>query len=452
MSNRTLNPLAYILTGWSFVVSTFTVGEPAGTFLRRFVYTAFPTQIPDLQTLIQMFYRGLIDYETLKKYAIENGFSEDWLHKFLEQQVSPLPLETVIKAYWRKIITWDKLLEEAHKQNLRAQEIELLEKASRYFPSPADLVRFAVREVYTPEIVEKYGQLQDLPPKFLEEAKKAGLPEEQAKLYWSAHWELPSPQMGYEFLHRLAPDYPEKYWEAYRRMGLEKEKIVFSLDDMRTLLRTLDVMPYWRDRIIAISYRPFNRVDIRRMYRIGVMTEEDVYWAYRELGYDDRKARMMVEFTRKEYGEEEISLSSSEILSLFREFLISENEARNYLSEIGEDERAIDLLISREKLKREKAILNKKINNLVELYRLGEIDISRLEAELLALNLPSEKVQQVIDEAQIERYKKLKMPSLRDLQNWLKLEIINEEEFRARLKNMGYRDEDIDNYTAEILR
>jgi len=452
MSGRTLNPLAYILTGWSFVVSTFTLGEPAGTFLRRVVYSAFPAQIPDISTLISMFYRGLIDYETLKKYVIENGYSEYWLHKFLEQQVPPIPIDVAIRAYWRKIITWDKLIEEAHKHNFRPQEIELLEKASRYFPSPADLVRFAVREVYTPEIVEKYGQLQDLPEKFLEEAEKAGLPKDIAKLYWAAHWELPSAQMGFEFLHRLAPDFPEKHWEAYEKMGLKKENIVFSLDDMRTLLRTLDVMPYWRDKIIAISYSPFNRVDIRRMYRIGVMTEEDVYWAYRELGYDDRKAKMMVQFTRLEYGKEEISLSSSEILGMFREYLITEEEARRYLIEIGEDKRAIDLLITREKLRREKSVLDKKIKNLIELYRLGEIDLDKLESELCALDLPAQKVEQVIEEAKIERYKKVKLPSLKDLQKWLSLGLIDEQEFRKRLKLLGYRDEDIDNYTAEVLK
>ena len=84
---------------------------------------------------------------------------------------------------------------------------------------------------------------------------KAGLPEEQARNYWAAHWELPSAQMGYAM---------------FQRRIIDHETLVM-------LLKSLDIMPFWRDKLIEMSYNPLTRVDVRRMYGLGVLSEEEVY-------------------------------------------------------------------------------------------------------------------------------------------------------------------------------
>src|SRR6185369_10314987 len=51
-------------------------------------------------------------------------------------------------------------------------------------PSIQDLITFAVKEVYSPETYTKFGQYQDFPKDFNEQAKLLGLSEDYAKQYW----------------------------------------------------------------------------------------------------------------------------------------------------------------------------------------------------------------------------------------------------------------------------
>jgi hypothetical protein len=135
----------------------------------------------------------------------------------------------------------------------------------------------AVREAFTPAIAARFGQYEDLPPDFVEWVGKKGLSKEWASRYWAAHWSLPSPQQGFEMLHRG----------------------VIGIDDVNMLMRALDIMPFWRDKLIQIAYRPLSRVDVRRMFALGVLNVSGVRRAYTDIGYNDYNADLMTQFTIK---------------------------------------------------------------------------------------------------------------------------------------------------------
>ncbi|GAI22279.1 unnamed protein product, partial [marine sediment metagenome] len=100
-------------------------------------------------------------------------------------------------------------------------------------PPVADIITMAVREAFSPAIAERFGQYEDFPPDFERYASMKGLTPEWSKRYWAAHWSLPSPQQGFEMLHR----------------GIINE------DELRMLMRALDIMPFWRDKLMQMSYR-----------------------------------------------------------------------------------------------------------------------------------------------------------------------------------------------------
>ncbi|GAH07016.1 unnamed protein product, partial [marine sediment metagenome] len=71
-------------------------------------------------------------------------------------------------------------------------------------------------------------------PKPLETwAAKKGLSKEWSQRYWAAHWSLPSASQGFEMLHRG----------------------IINQSDLNMLLRALDVMPFWREKLTGIAYR-----------------------------------------------------------------------------------------------------------------------------------------------------------------------------------------------------
>lgn len=198
-----------------------------------------------------------------------------------------------------------------------ATEAEDFYIASFAYPGISDIVRMAVREAYTPEIAALFGQYQDIPPAFITEAAKVGITEEIARQYWAAHWDLPSVMQGFEMLHR----------------GIILEP------DLKLLLRARDVMPYWRDKLIQLSFNPFTRVDIRRMHKLGILTREKVKLSYQDIGYNPEKAEALTEFTIKlntdVETEKEKELLKSDMLAAYRARLYTAEQAVAALVELG---------------------------------------------------------------------------------------------------------------------
>jgi len=97
---------------------------------------------------------------------------------------------------------------------------------ARRIPPISDMIRFAVREVYSPDVRARFGQDDDYPEAFTAKAALHGLSEEDAKAYWAAHWELPSTEQGFRMFHRSLIDKPT----------------------LELLLRAKDIMPFWRDK------------------------------------------------------------------------------------------------------------------------------------------------------------------------------------------------------------
>ncbi|GAH54249.1 unnamed protein product, partial [marine sediment metagenome] len=94
-------------------------------------------------------------------------------------------------------------------------------------PPVADIITMAVREAFTPDIAKRFGQYEDYPPDFEHWTLRKGLSKEWSMRYWAAHWSLPSAQQGFEMLHRGA----------------------INPTELNMLLRALDVMPFWRDKL-----------------------------------------------------------------------------------------------------------------------------------------------------------------------------------------------------------
>jgi len=190
-------------------------------------------------------------------------------HK-LNQLITPeiLPVDALMTLHYRREIDDDFFYNEMAKWGFDKAQADRLMKAYLYYPSPTDFIRFSVRDVFKPDIVERYGYdtgWEETEKEIKEYAEKTGITMDVLRWYWRAHWELPSPTMAFEMLHR----------------GLIERK------DIETLLKIADYAPYWIDKIIGISYSPITRVDLRRLYHAGVIDEERLYKGYKDLGYNE---------------------------------------------------------------------------------------------------------------------------------------------------------------------
>ncbi len=205
------------------------------------------------------------------KAGIHVDYALDYANAILTKPAT----EDIIAYELRRDPSLSNLGTELRRIGIHPTYNELYKELAYQIPPVADIITMAVREAFTPAIAARFGQYQDLPPAFVEWVGKKGLGKEWAERYWAAHWSLPSPQQGFEMLHRG----------------------VIGEADLNMLMRALDIMPFWRDKLIQIAYRPLSRVDVRRMFALGVLDVSGVRKAYTDIGYNDYNANLMTEFT-----------------------------------------------------------------------------------------------------------------------------------------------------------
>lgn len=298
----------------------------------------------------------------------------------------------------------------------KEEDINNLVLLSEYYPSPSDLVTFAVRDVYSPEIAEKYGLNEDFPQEFLDAAFKGGLSETFARQYWAAHWRLPSATQGFEMLHRG----------------------IISHEELSTLLRALDYMPFWRDKLIQVAYNPYTRVDIRRMYAQGILDRDGVFRAYLDIGYDDEHAENLTKFTVGLEAPDVKEMSKGEILRAYKLGTIAREDAVNRLERLEYVRTEAEILLDTAELEQRNSAVSRAINNLIQQFDAELITESELSSALDALGISYQRRDQAILEATTSKVTKVKTPTKAELTQMFKKGIIDAAEYRTNLALIGY--------------
>ncbi len=300
--------------------------------------------------------------------------------------------------------------------------------ANRIPPLP-DIITMAVREAFSPGVAARFGQYEDFPRDFAKYAAQQGLSEEWAERYWAAHWGLPSVGQGFEMLHRG----------------------IIDRGDLMMLLKAQDVMPFWRNKLIEMAYRPLTRVDVRRMYKLGVLGISDVNAAYLNLGYSKENAQNMTEFTAAQILEQRAGLTTAEVIKAYVDRLVNKEDAVELLVMLNVEQEQAVYLIDTEDIKRDWYLVSNKIRAIRNLYKRGEYNVDQARDELLKLNQPTEQIDVLLDQWWYEK-KEDGSPTWTKAETFrfYKKQLISKERVVQELQTMGYDDFHITVYMAVL--
>ncbi|KKL26764.1 hypothetical protein LCGC14_2392040, partial [marine sediment metagenome] len=241
--------------------------------------------------------------------------------------------------------------------------------------------------------------------------------------YWAAHWALPSIQMGFEMVHRG----------------------VIGTEDLNLLLRAQDIMPFWRDKLTQISFSPLTRVDIRRMHKVGVLTEDDVNRAYHDIGYSDLNSERLTEFTLRlnapkaaEDVDELAKLTRASVLGFFEDGIIDATRARSLLIDLGVSEQATELFISAKEADLERADRKDQIDLIVAQQRAGILQFDEAQDKLSGLGLATREQERAITRLMREKAQATLLPSRSSLAKMFTAQVIDRKEYLATLQARGY--------------
>ena len=367
-------------------------------------------------------------YDEAHEALRRNGLSDDDISLLYLSMYKTHDTDTVRELYLRGLFLPDKAKSELRKQGYTDDRIDELIETWYPIPAPNDLITMAVREAFSESQAASLGLDYNLPSAFVEWASKQGISAQWAKMYWRAHWQLPSPQMGYEMVHR----------------GLITE------DDLRGLLVALDYSPRWHDALMGINYNLMTRVDLRRIFELGLINADEMEQKYREIGYSPGDAKLLRAWTEVEYNQEYKDITKTEIINQYLEGIIDEDKMRDMLLYMGYTSERIETMVALAQYKRAYAKQTTLIAALKKMYISGQIAMSHVQSELSLYNIDARRIVELVDQWDIEKLAEIKLPMKTELDQWFLADVISRGDYITEMNRIGYSDKNIERYVKWI--
>lgn len=274
---------------------------------------------------------GQIPPERGFQYAARAGVPDADFRVMLDTAGQTLAPGQLLDLLNRREIDQTDVERYLRESNLKDKFIPLLLKLRYNLLGASDYIRFAVKDVYTKDAKLAADLQEDFPEQVADKLSRLGYSPDDAMGAWMAHWELPSPTQVYEMYHR----------------GLIGEA------EVKDYLKQADYSPKWRQFLLDISFNPLTRVDVRRAYKLGVVTLEQVAKTYRDLGYDATNAKILADFTQQDADLERqqerellVGPTKTSALAMYKARRIDENTLRQVLANLKYPKETVDRYIA----------------------------------------------------------------------------------------------------------
>jgi len=397
-------------------------------------------QVFDYQMVLAAWLRGLDFPEDIFNDLRKLGWNEFRIEIFKQLAHMPLDYRDVQSIWIRDKVKYEKWLNDLKIAGWSEERIEVLKELAHIVPPVADMVRFADFGSFDPHIIELWKEFYDAPNWIKEPMAKAGITGEWADKYWFSHWQQPG---RYE-------------------LGLLRARDHIDDDTVKNAYLTQGFSSFWQDLLLKLVWEPYTRVDVRRMYKVGVLDEAGVKRAYQDLGYDDEKATRLTEFTLKYYGrdEEDVEeeqekireLTRSDVCDGYRKGILTAAECTDLLDKLAYEPASVQFYLDREDLKKDQALKDAYAANYRRLYVTGRKDDDVVKSEMVALGFLEGEVDELLRLWYIERIRREARPSRTDLVRFLRKEIITEGTWRLEMAALGYDDQYIEWYLQDIKK
>lgn len=318
--------------------------------------------------------------------------------------------------------------------SLESQDLTELESLFDQIPGPADLVRFMQRDAFNQGVVDTFGLDSGFTDNFAGQvvtwAGYQGLSEDVMRANWRAHWSIPSPTQLYEMYHRLRHPAP----------GITQ---TVTLEDIKRALQQQDILPFWQDRLLAVSFHPLTRTDLFRAYERGWINDETFVNGSYQNGYSDEDAQTLLRFATQE---RKLALRTSDFVREYTQGYISVDQLSDLASREGYDPSLIPDIQEEAEYRRTLADQRRTVEAAVGQFRQCRISGDEFRSILEDAEIP----EQVIDYWFNQAVAKTTCGSRREMQATLASLVqageMGEDTYRQRMTQLKYDETAIDNY------
>lgn len=331
-------------------------------------------------------------------------------------------------------------------------------------PPISDLIRFQVREAFSPAIANQIGLYDESPVQAADWMRKQGYggdagfdivsdgiarPANWTDLYWAAHWQPISPTQVYHMLHRLRPDRVERY----RAQGFNVQ--AFGINDVRRWLRIADYPPQIRDYLAAIAYTPMRLVDIRAKLRLNPDRATQV-WAHDQLqdrgmhpddAWDNVRAWVDGEAAKARAWAKRVEQAApaklwAETERGYKLGTVTRDDARDIGRTVGLQAEAVNATLGTLDAARKNGIVRASVSTVRSKFLSGVLQRGEAKSQLTSSGIGAERANEYLDLWEIQRDGPRKALSVSESMDLMKRGLITPADAAQRLQNLGYRDVD----------
>lgn len=375
----------------------------------------YTVTIPDINTLIEISDKVPSAGNVFQANAQYHGLSSNWSSMIWLAHYNIPSIGEAMDMVNRGIISSEKFSEILYRNGMSPEFHAAYAQLRFPIPNVNDLVRMAVREALPLEgaasqfdALKIWGTRISLSPTWIQ-------------AYWDAHWIWPSATQTYEMVQRG----------------------IIPVDEAKQLFILNDINPKYVDKIMQLTFSIITRVDLRKLYQAGLIPADRLEKGYRDLGYNTEDAKALADFAKLQNVSVEKDLTKSEIVNAYRQGMLSEDEARADLENMGYDTEEIDIIValgaSQETSKERE--LTASTNS--TLYRNGVIDEAQLRQRLLASGYTTASVEQLISLENMRKSGEQQQVTFGYLTQAYREGIIDEDYLIERLERLNYAQEDI---------
>jgi hypothetical protein len=416
--------------------------EPTIEAFQHLVQASSPVKLLSAADYLTAYYKQVITIDELQDYLTKLGISHQQSDILINASIEEPGFSMMIDARRRGFLDDTQWLNYMVEQRFSLDAAHLIDKLLVTLPGPQDLTRIADKRIWSGKLPEKYGQYAELPQEYTDYMAQWGFDSKFTEWFWAAHWELPS---------------PNQIFEMYQRHVINQE-------DMQSYLALTPWLPFFRDKLLAISYNPLTRVDIRRMYGLGMFTYDELLLRYQAIGFSPDDSRLMADFTVKfstDSEENELEKLKNKIVTavegLFVRGKIDREQAINRLVALGKDRQFAELTLNflgyeqnidtvKPKLE---AYKTRAIKLVVSGYLKAHYAKEEAYSSLLQAGLTSEEATAELDYADLERLLQIKADQITIIETQFVNGIITEAEFISQLSRLSLSSAEVNQELGE---
>lgn len=431
---------------------------------------ANPQELPNQVRVDDAYLAGAIPLGVWECWTKANGNLPDPAKRVMEGNQTKPELGDLITLFRRGHMTYPDLVKRARDRGvIEPAYIPEYLAVTTALPTMSDLVSFMVRDAADDKVAALYGYDTDFTEKYTPQiqawAKSLGLDETYFRYAWRAHWEIPSYTQLSEMFHRLRPGREElKEWDEQASIiGKDAQELiagprprVVTRDDVKEALEINDYAPAWVPAMIDIAYTPITRTDAVRAYMIGEFNDAELQAAFLDVGYSPRDAARLLKYHAQDRARRRSNVTGTwsirKITKYYKLGYISREKASELMSPLTADKAEVDSTLNAADDELAADTRAAAVRGVKRGIMSGEHSAAEAVGLLTRFGVGPTVADRMLTSWIIERDTRYKRLSAAQATAMLKDGLIGAEEFRKRIRNLGYGIRDADLITARALK